>query len=36
MLLGAALRAYCVLFTSGTGDLDGREDHAQQIRDGGA
>ena len=35
MLIGAALRIYCVVFTNGTGDMDDWEDHAQQVRDRG-
>src|SRR5437016_4535708 len=31
MLIGAALRVYCVAFTNGTGDMDDWEDHAQQV-----
>ena len=31
IVLGAALRTYCVIFTSGTGDMDDWEDHAQQV-----
>src|SRR5438045_7940324 len=31
ILIGAALRVYCVAFTNGTGDLDDWEDHAQQV-----
>jgi hypothetical protein len=33
--LGAILRAYCVIFTTGTGDMDDWEDHAQQVHDHG-
>jgi Gpi18-like mannosyltransferase len=33
--LGAMLRAYCVIFTIGTGDLDDWQDHAQQVHDHG-
>lgn len=32
---GAILRAYCVIFTNGTGDLEDWEDHATQVRDRG-
>jgi hypothetical protein len=35
MLIGAALRIYCLVFTNGTGDMDDWEDHAQQVRDRG-
>jgi hypothetical protein len=35
MLIGAALRVYCVGFTNGTGDMDDWEDHAQQVSDRG-
>jgi hypothetical protein len=35
MLIGAALRIYCFVFTNGTGDMDDWEDHAQQVRDRG-
>jgi len=35
MLIGAALRIYCIVFTNGTGDMDDWEDHAQQVRDRG-
>src|SRR5438477_3548411 len=35
MLVGALLRIYCVGFTSGTGDMDDWEDHAQQVRNRG-
>lgn len=35
ILIGAALRIYCVVFTNGTGDMDDWEDHAQQVRDRG-
>src|SRR5437879_11703008 len=35
MVIGAALRVYCVVSTSGTGDLDDWEDHAQQVHDRG-
>ena len=31
ILIGAALRVYCVAFTNGTGDMDDWEDHAQQV-----
>src|SRR5437899_3756113 len=31
MLIGAALRIYCLVFTNGTGDMDDWEDHAQQV-----
>src|SRR5947199_2754723 len=34
-LLGAFLRCYCILFTSGTGDLEDWQDHAQQVQDRG-
>ena len=33
--VGLALRVYCVGFTSGTGDMDDWEDHAQQVHDRG-
>jgi Glycosyltransferase family 87 len=33
--IGAILRAYCVIFTNGTGDMDDWEDHATQVRDRG-
>src|SRR5438067_2931964 len=33
--IGAALRAYCLVFTNGTGDMDDWEDHAQQVYDRG-
>jgi hypothetical protein len=33
--LGAALRLYFVVYTSGTGDMDDWEDHAQQVLDRG-
>ena len=32
LLIGAALRIYCVGFTNGTGDMDDWEDHAQQVQ----
>src|SRR2546423_10497668 len=35
IFVGAVLRIYCVVFTSGTGDMDDWEDHAQQVRDRG-
>ena len=35
ILIGAALRLYCVGFTDGTGDMDDWEDHAQQVHDRG-
>ena len=35
MVIGAALRAYCLVFTNGTGDMDDWEDHAQQVYDRG-
>src|SRR6184192_161533 len=35
ILIGAALRVYCVAFTDGTGDMDDWEDHAQQVYDRG-
>ncbi len=35
ILIGAALRVYCVAFTNGTGDMDDWEDHAQQVHDRG-
>jgi hypothetical protein len=35
ILIGAALRIYCVVFTAGTGDMDDWEDHAQQVHDRG-
>src|SRR6266481_1703106 len=35
LLLGATLRIYCVAFTSGTGDLEDWQDHAQQVLDRG-
>ncbi|HST30583.1 MAG TPA: glycosyltransferase 87 family protein [Chthoniobacterales bacterium] len=35
MVIGAALRIYCVGFTNGTGDMDDWEDHAQQVHDRG-
>jgi len=35
ILIGAALRIYCLVFTNGTGDLDDWEDHAQQVHDRG-
>src|SRR5207237_8878211 len=31
ILIGAALRVYCVAFADGTGDMDDWEDHAQQV-----
>src|SRR5438309_9040720 len=31
ILIGAALRIYCLVFTNGTGDMDDWEDHAQQV-----
>ncbi len=34
-LLGAVLRIYCIVFTSGTGDLEDWQDHAQQVLDRG-
>jgi hypothetical protein len=34
-LLGVFLRGYCILFTSGTGDLEDWQDHAQQVHDRG-
>src|SRR5438876_12422754 len=35
MVIGAALRAYCLVFTNGTSDMDDWEDHAQQVHDRG-
>jgi Gpi18-like mannosyltransferase len=35
LLFGAALRIYCIVFTSGTGDLEDWQDHAQQVLDRG-
>ena len=35
IVVGAALRIYCVAFTNGTGDMDDWEDHATQVRDRG-
>jgi len=35
IVLGAGLRLYCVVFTSGTGDMDDWQDHAQQVYDRG-
>jgi hypothetical protein len=35
MLIGAALRIYCLVFTNGTGDMDDWQDHAQQVHDRG-
>jgi len=35
MVIGAALRAYYLVFTNGTGDMDDWEDHAQQVYDRG-
>ena len=35
ILLGAALRFYCVIFTNGTSDMEDWEDHAQQVHDRG-
>jgi len=35
ILIGAALRIYCVGFTSGTSDMMDWEDHAQQVHDRG-
>jgi hypothetical protein len=35
ILFGAALRIYCIVFTSGTGDLEDWQDHAQQVLDRG-
>jgi len=35
IVIGAALRAYCLVFTNGTGDMDDWEDHAQQVHDRG-
>jgi Predicted integral membrane protein len=31
ILIGAVLRLYCVVFTSGTSDMEDWEDHAQQV-----
>src|SRR5262245_18881175 len=31
IVIGAALRIYCVLFTTGTSDMEDWEDHAQQV-----
>jgi len=31
IFVGAALRMYCVIFTSGTSDMEDWEDHAQQV-----
>lgn len=35
LLLGAAFRIYCIVFTDGTGDLADWQDHAQQVLDRG-
>ena len=35
IVIGAALRVYCVAFTNGTSDMDDWEDHAQQVHDRG-
>src|SRR5919108_1194503 len=35
VVLGSALRLYCVVFTNGTGDMDDWEDHANQVHDRG-
>src|ERR1700720_1978879 len=35
LLVGVALRVYCIVFTSGTGDLEDWQDHAQQVLDRG-
>jgi len=35
VVIGAALRVYCIVFTSGTGDMEDWEDHAQQVHDRG-
>ena len=35
IVIGAALRAYCVVGTSGTGDMDDWEDHAHQVHNRG-
>jgi hypothetical protein len=35
IIVGAALRIYCIAFTNGTGDMDDWEDHATQVRDRG-
>jgi hypothetical protein len=35
MVTGAALRAYCLVLTNGTSDMDDWEDHAQQVHDRG-
>jgi len=29
--IGAILRAYCVVFTNGTSDMEDWQDHAQQV-----
>src|SRR5207302_11357815 len=33
MVIGAALRAYCLVFTNGTSDMDDWEDHAHNVHD---
>ncbi len=33
--VGALLRAYCVIFTNGTSDMEDWQDHAQQVQDRG-
>src|SRR5437660_3214280 len=35
LVIGAALRAYCLVFTNGTSDMDDWEDPAQQVHDRG-
>lgn len=35
IVIGAALRVYCVVGTDGTGDMDDWEDHARQVHDRG-
>ena len=35
IVIGAALRIYCAVWTSGTGDMDDWEDHARQVNDRG-
>jgi hypothetical protein len=35
IVIGAALRVYCVVGTNGTGDMDDWEDHARQVHDRG-
>ena len=35
LFIGAVLRFYCVIFSSGTSDMEDWEDHATQVRDRG-